>query len=107
MFLPVASSLKYPCDICSGLRSSIRSLTWHTGKPYFGTKAKDPSKQDPWLFEVQNEMRAGHLSEDNWNVLRGRETSVPASLVGGACRREKGLQNFLPHYTEGMLAVPK
>jgi hypothetical protein len=38
----VAFSLKYPCNTCSELRSSIRSLRPHTGKPSFGTEAKDP-----------------------------------------------------------------
>jgi hypothetical protein len=41
--------------------------------------------QDPWLLEVQNQMRAGELSEDNCNFLHGRETTVPGSLVSGAC----------------------
>jgi hypothetical protein len=41
--------------------------------------------EDPWLLEVQNQMRAGELSEDNWNFSRGRETTVPGSWIGGAC----------------------
>eukprot|EP00973_Karenia_brevis_P084142 11674491-Karenia_brevis.AAC.1 len=31
--------------------------------------------EDAWLHEVQDQMRAGTLSEDNWNFLHGRSTS--------------------------------
>jgi len=41
--------------------------------------------EDPWLLEVQNEMRSGNLSEDAWKFLHGQETSVPGSWVNGAC----------------------
>ena len=41
--------------------------------------------QDPWLLEVQNEMRAGQLSEDICDFLHGRETTVLGNWVGGAC----------------------
>ena len=37
--------------------------------------------EDPWLLEVQNEMRHGCLSEDNWNFLHGRNTTVPGSWI--------------------------
>eukprot|EP00973_Karenia_brevis_P022037 3031095-Karenia_brevis.AAC.1 len=33
--------------------------------------------EDAWLHEVQEQMRTGTLSEDNWNFLHGRPTSVP------------------------------
>ena len=39
--------------------------------------------EDPWLMEVQNEMRSGALSEDAWHVLHGRETTVPGSWLKG------------------------
>ena len=39
--------------------------------------------QDPWLLEVQTEMRGGNLSEDAWNFLHGRPTKVPGSWVNG------------------------
>jgi hypothetical protein len=41
--------------------------------------------QDPWLLEVQNQMRAGELSEDICDCLHRRETTVLGSWVGGAC----------------------
>ena len=39
--------------------------------------------EDPWLLQVQNEMRAGAMSEDSWNFLHGRKTTVPGSVVDG------------------------
>ena len=39
----------------------------------------------PWLFEVQQEMRNGHLSADNWNFLHGRPTTVPGSWENNHC----------------------
>jgi hypothetical protein len=51
--------------------------------------------QDLWLLEVQNEMRAGQLSEDNCNFLHGRETTVPGSWVGGACGCGKEIAELL------------
>ncbi len=41
--------------------------------------------EDAWLLEVQLEMRAGNLSENNSHFLHGRPTSVPGSWLGGAC----------------------
>ena len=35
--------------------------------------------EDPWLYEVQEEMRNGCLSETNWNFLHGRPTTVSGS----------------------------
>ena len=35
--------------------------------------------EDPWLYEVQEEMRNGCLSETNWNFLHGRPTKVSGS----------------------------
>ena len=37
--------------------------------------------EDPWLLQVQNEMRDGNLSKDAWNFLHGRHTTVPGSFV--------------------------
>ena len=39
--------------------------------------------KDIWLREVQEEFRHGCLSEDNWNFLHGRPTSVPGSWAAG------------------------
>ena len=41
--------------------------------------------EDPWLLQVQQEMRDGNLSEDSWKFLHGVETSVPGSWVNGRC----------------------
>ena len=41
--------------------------------------------EDPWLLQVQNEMRAGALSLDSSNFLHGRPTTVPGSWVDGSC----------------------
>ena len=38
---------------------------------------------DPWLRQVQNEMRRGHLSEDSYNFLHGKDTIVAGSWVNG------------------------
>jgi hypothetical protein len=42
ILLPVSFSRKYPCNTCSELRSSIRSLRSRAGRPSFGAEAKDP-----------------------------------------------------------------
>ncbi|HIF22532.1 MAG TPA: hypothetical protein EYQ27_11655, partial [Gemmatimonadetes bacterium] len=41
--------------------------------------------EDPWLLEVQQQMRDGELSEDNWNFLHGRPTKVPGSWENRHC----------------------
>ena len=38
---------------------------------------------DAWLLQVQEEMRAGALTEDAWNFLHGLHTTVPGSCVRG------------------------
>ena len=50
--------------------------------------------QDEWLHEVQQEVRHGCLSQDNYNFLHGKPTDVPGSWVNGdvlcgnaACRK--------------------
>ena len=47
--------------------------------------------EDPWLLQVQLEMRDGALSQDSWDFLHGQETSVPGSCVNGklACGNKK------------------
>jgi hypothetical protein len=42
--------------------------------------------EDDWLLEVQEEMRAGNLSENNWHFLHGRPTTVPGSWTRGSCK---------------------
>jgi len=39
--------------------------------------------KDAWLHELQEEIRYGRLSEDNWNFLHGRPTHVPGSWARG------------------------
>ena len=39
--------------------------------------------KDEWLQEVQEELRHGRLSEDNWKFLHGERTSVPGSWTKG------------------------
>ena len=53
--------------------------------------------EDAWLYDVQQEMRQGSLSEDNWKFLHGLPTSVPGSWANGnvtcgnvACRNLVG-----------------
>ena len=41
-------------------------------------------KDDAWLLELQDEIREGCLSKDNFNFLHGAPTTVPGSWVGGA-----------------------
>ena len=41
------------------------------------------TRNDPWLQEVQEEIRHGRLSEDNHNFLHGRPTNVPGSWAFG------------------------
>ena len=46
-------------------------------------------REDPWLQEVQVEMRNGSLSEDNHAFLHGQQTTVCGSSIGGkpTCER--------------------
>ncbi len=59
-----------------------QAIFWHEGEGTIqGVTELDECirTEDPWLYEVQEEMRAGALSEDSWNFLHGRQTSVPGS----------------------------
>ena len=49
---------------------------------------------DEWLREVQDEIRHGALSEDNYNFLHGKPTAVPGSYVAGkvACGNQHCVQ---------------
>ena len=51
---------------------------------------------DPWLMEVQEEIRHGALSEDNFNFLHGLPTAVPGSYVGSKAMCENSrCQSFI------------
>ena len=52
--------------------------------------------EDPWLLEVQQQMRSGQLSRDSWCFLHGKATTVPGSWVNGApsCGNDRCLQNW-------------
>ena len=39
--------------------------------------------KDLWLLDLKKQLRYGCLSEDNWNFLHGRPTSVPGSCAAG------------------------
>ena len=42
--------------------------------------------EDEWLYSVQEEMRHGNLSEDNWKFLHGMQsTTVPGSWLKDRC----------------------
>ena len=45
--------------------------------------------EEPWLAEVQEEVRYGRFSKDNFAFLHGKDTTVPCSWVAGqaACGR--------------------
>ena len=47
--------------------------------------------KDPWLREVQDEMRAGNLSQISYDFLHGHSTSVPGSYLHGrvSCGNER------------------
>ena len=63
-----------------------QSIFWHLGAGCIQgiTELTECVRtEDPWLLEVQTEMRNGSLSEDNWNFLHGRATTVPGSWVNG------------------------
>ena len=46
---------------------------------------------DPWLREIQQEVRQGALSKNNLNFLHGHDTSVPGSWVNNdvSCRNPR------------------
>ena len=54
---------------------------------------------DTWLEDVQNEVRAGALSEDNYHFLHGRPTTVPGSWCKGKvlCGQATCKQLAKPH----------
>ena len=39
--------------------------------------------EDPWLLEIQLEMRAGNLSTEAWHFLHGQPTEHPGSWLNG------------------------
>ena len=41
--------------------------------------------EDDWLYSLQEEIREGKMSEDNWHFLHGRPTKVPGSWINGKC----------------------
>ena len=51
---------------------------------------------DPWLLEVQQQMRQGNHSQDSWCFLHGHKTIVPGNWVKGApaCGNDKCLQTW-------------
>ena len=62
-----------------------QAILWSTGKGCVQgmTELTECVRtEDPWLLQVQNEMRAGNWSEDSWNFLHGRDTVVPGIMVG-------------------------
>jgi hypothetical protein len=41
------------------------------------------TEEDPWLLQVQDEMRRGDLTLNSWQFLHGYDTEVPGSWVNG------------------------
>ena len=66
-----------------------RFIFWHAGEGSVQDMAELTEcvrTEDAWLYEVQQEMRHGRLSEDSWKFLHGhRDTSVPGSWINGVC----------------------
>jgi hypothetical protein len=63
-----------------------QAIFWHRGKGCVQgmTELTECVRtEDAWLLQVQNEMRAGCLSEDSCHFLHGRPTAVPGSMVDG------------------------
>ena len=58
--------------------------------------------EDPWLLQVQLEMRNGNLSEDSWKFLHGQATTVPGSCINGelTCGSESCWQDWRARRTE-------
>ena len=63
-----------------------QAILWGTGKGcvYGMTELTEcVLTEDPWLLQVQQEVRNGRLSQDSWDFLHGRRTTVPGSAVSG------------------------
>ena len=87
----VASWEIYPWTTCAEHANSMQNPISRTAKR-FGDDGEGSVQgvteltecaraEDPWLLQVQNEMRDGNLSKDAWNFLHGRHTTVPGSFV--------------------------
>ena len=50
------------------------------------SKGEGGQGEDVWLQEVQDQIRNGTLSEDNWHFLHGRPTLVPGTWARGTAQ---------------------
>ena len=50
------------------------------------SKDKGGRGEDVWLQELQDQIRNGRLSEDNWHFLHGRPTLVPGTWARGTAQ---------------------
>ena len=64
--------------------------------------------EDAWLAEVQEELRHGRLTLDNFSFLHGEDTCVPGSWVAGqaACGRQRCQQLAIPRAEAGGAEKP-
>ena len=66
-----------------------QSIFWHNGEGCVQgmTELTECVRtEDEWLYSVQDEMRHGNLSEDNWKFLHGmQDTTVPGSWLKEVC----------------------
>ena len=66
-----------------------QSIFWHSGEGCVQgmTELTECVRtEDEWLYSVQEEMRHGNLSEDNWKFLHGMQsTTVPGSWLKDRC----------------------
>ena len=77
-------AMKYDAkpDIAHG-----QAIFWHEGEGSIQgvTELTECVRtEDPWLYEVQQQMRSGKLSQDSSCFLHGYKTTVPGSWVNGA-----------------------
>lgn len=71
-----------------------QALFWSRGEGCVQGVSELPGNErckDKWMQEVQEEIRKGCLSEDNWRFLHGKKTGVPGSWCRGQalCGTEK------------------
>jgi DNA replication protein DnaC len=68
-----------------------QAIFWHYGKGSVQgiTELTEcvRTEEDPWLLQVQNEMRRGDLTLNSWQFLHGFDTEVPGSWVNGDLSR--------------------
>ena len=71
------------------------------------SKDKGGRGEDVWLQELQDQIRNGRLSEDNWHFLHGRPTLVPGTWARGTAQCGNVLASFWRRFEQPVALILK